>query len=87
MQIREYVEAPEVLYKSEYGSDIVIEAEAGAIYLRIPSSKTERWDWLRGVYDIELTSPHGQTTRIMEGRVRVTPNVTRACSAVGSGRR
>ena len=85
MQIREYVDAAEVLYQSEYGGDIVIEAEAGAIYLRIPSNKTEQWDWLRGVYDIELISPTGQTTRIMEGRVRVTANVTRDCREPAHG--
>ena len=47
--------------------DIVIES---ALTASLPAPKN-------GVYDLELTSPSAEVTRLLEGKVRITPEVTR----------
>ena len=47
--------------------DVVIES---AVTANLPAPKN-------GVYDLELTSPSGEITRLLEGKVRITPEVTR----------
>ena len=49
----------------------------GTIDLSITATDTAAITWLRGVYDLELESPTGVVTRLVEGTVIVATEVTR----------
>lgn len=72
-QIRETHSSVAVLYRlgehiSLSGSNLILE---------IPGDDTAVWAWSEGVYDIELVNPAGDTARLIQGRVKVSPEVTR----------
>ncbi|WP_440066430.1 hypothetical protein [Streptosporangium sp. OZ121] len=48
----------------------------GAIGIHIPADVTSAWEWRSGVYDLELVSPAGVVTRLLQGSVTVSPEVT-----------
>jgi hypothetical protein len=79
LQIREKVTSTATLYEatSGDGEDITITEEDGEVYLEIPSATTAAWTWTKGVYDLEIISPMGKVSRIAEGNVKVSPEVTR----------
>lgn len=56
---------------------IKIDAEAGKITLNFSHEITEKWPSGSMVYDIEITSPAGQITRILQGNISVSAEVTR----------
>ena len=56
---------------------IKIDAEAGKITLNFSHEITEKWPSGSMVYDIEITSPAGQITRILQGSISVSAEVTR----------
>ncbi|MFG6197722.1 hypothetical protein [Nonomuraea sp. JJY05] len=58
------------------GGGIVIDGPAGVVQLRIPAAATRTFGWDRAVYDLLLTSPDGDETRLLEGPVTVKPGVT-----------
>lgn len=74
MQIRAYPLASTVLYDAS--SDITLGGSAGTITLVIPAATTEGFTWWSGVYDLLLTDPSGNVTRLLSGDVTVTPGVT-----------
>jgi len=79
MQIRQTVQSSTVLYSaSTAGGQIVLGGTAGTIALTIPASATAGFSWIRGVYDINLTSSGGIVTRLIQGNVIVSPEVTRS---------
>jgi hypothetical protein len=79
MQIRQTVQSSTVLYSaSTAGGQIVLGGTAGTIALTIPASDTAGFSWIRGVYDINLTSSGGIVTRLIQGNVIVSPEVTRS---------
>lgn len=47
------------------------------VVLHVPATVSADWSWTSGVFDLELTDPSGNTTRLLEGAVWVNPNVTR----------
>lgn len=49
----------------------------GTVYLRLSANSTANLAAGRYVYDVELTSNTGSVSRVLEGIVTVTPNVTR----------
>ena len=49
----------------------------GQVTLGMTSNTTSTIAAGRYVYDVEITSPSGVVTRVVEGLVTVTPNVTR----------
>ena len=55
----------------------VYEAANGKIRLQLTSNQSEAIPAGRWLYDVEITSGSGVTTRVIEGIVTVTPNVTR----------
>lgn len=70
-QVRETHAADTVLHElvpSIEGSDVVV---------NISAATSSEWSWRYGVYDIELTSPDSKVTRLVEGSVTVSPEVTR----------
>lgn len=53
-------------------------ATAGpTVVLDIPGDDSVAWVWRTGVYDIELVDPGGGSVRLAQGRVVVSPEVTR----------
>lgn len=65
---------PKVSLKSSNGG---ITISGGTIFIRIEASETELFTFDTGVYDLKLTAPDGTVTRLVEGKVKVSPNVTR----------
>jgi hypothetical protein len=78
MQIRQTVQSSTILYEaSTSNGDIVLGGTAGTITLTIPASATAGFTWNLGVYDMNLTSSGGIVTRLIQGAVTVSPEVTR----------
>lgn len=75
-QIRATVESGTVLHEwsTATGNATVTEFRV-AIFLAPGASSA--WTWVRGVYDVELTSPEGAVYRIAEGAIYVSRQVTR----------
>jgi hypothetical protein len=48
-----------------------------AVVLEIPADSSAPWVWREGVYDVELVDPAGTPTRLLQGRVLVSPEATR----------
>lgn len=51
--------------------------EQGQINLSLPKSQTNDIEPGRYMYDVEITSAAGVTTRVVEGIVTVSPGITR----------
>lgn len=47
------------------------------VELLLPAEVTAEWTWRQARYDIELVNPEGRPTRLLEGHVFVSPEVTR----------
>lgn len=80
MQIRQYKEQPDPPEISlTVGSGITLGGADGYIDVVIDSTTTAAIDWDRGVYDLEMVIPGTpeDVTRAVEGRVRVSREVTR----------
>lgn len=78
MQIREEKSADAVLLElTDVNGRIVLGDAAGTIQLLINAADTEAFAFTSGVYDLELESPGGVVTRLVEGKVKVSLEVTR----------
>jgi hypothetical protein len=77
MQVRELHTSIDTLVSLTTGSGITLGGKAGTINILIPSTNTEGFKAVPHVYDIELISPNGSVTRILEGTFNITPEVTR----------
>jgi len=67
-------------YTSSNSTNISIdlsEGSNGVIILSMNANTTANLNFGRYVYDVEIVSPSGAITRVVEGIVTVTPNVTR----------
>lgn len=49
----------------------------GEIRLYISAEKTASITWSSGVYDLEMVAPNGDVTRLIEGTVSISKEVTR----------
>ena len=58
-------------------SGSVTNASSGQLTLSLTNSQTSAIEEAIYVYDVEITSGAGSVTRILEGNVTVTPEVTR----------
>lgn len=80
MQIRKSSQAETVeLELTSDGSDesITFGSDYGFINIEIDAARTTDLDIRRGVYDLELISPYGDVTRLIQGAVTVSPEVTK----------
>jgi hypothetical protein len=48
----------------------------GEIILKMPASQTSKLKSGRYVYDVEVVSPDGEVTRVVEGQIELMPRVT-----------
>ena len=76
LQAREDVSSNDVLFAITSASGGII-ISGGVITLRIEASMTETFTFDTAVYDLKLTAPDGTVTRLVEGKVKVDPDVTR----------
>jgi hypothetical protein len=72
-------QAGDVLHEwSTQLGNINIDTVNGNLTLTLDPDDSTPWVWRKAVYDIEVTSPDGATTRrIAQGKIRVSPEVTR----------
>lgn len=77
MQIRATVEATTALVSLVSPTDIALDDTNHTITITISATATAALDFEAGVYDLELVSGTGVVTRLLEGSVVVTPEVTR----------
>lgn len=74
-QIRADHSAAETLY--EWTGDAITCDINGDVTITVTPAESSAWAWRDGVYDIELVDAGGRVTRISQGAVRVSPEVTR----------
>lgn len=78
MQIRASLTSPTVLHELTTGNGgITLGGVSGEVDLHIPASVTTAFDWVAGVYDLEMIAPNGDVRRLIEGAVQVSREVTR----------
>jgi hypothetical protein len=63
-------------YTTENGY-LEITEDSGQIQLLVPPSETADYSPITYVYDLEVESPSGETTRIIQGKFIVRPEVTK----------
>ena len=79
MQARSKVSSSETVLDLSVGSGITITNPVGGLF-EIEQSAAETAALTGGavlVYDLELTNPAGQVTRLLQGKIMVSPEVTR----------
>ena len=78
MQIRKTIRSSEVIVEATTENGfITLGGAAGTIEISIPADVTKTFDFKRGVYDLELESAGGFVTRLLQGCVYVSAEVTR----------
>lgn len=78
MQVRSEVESPTVLLSlTTLNGGITITPLTGTIDLFIRDVDTAAIKWESGVWDLEIVHPNTDVTRLMQGSVSVSPEVTR----------
>lgn len=81
MQIRVHVSSKNVLVNLDndtLGGITISDALNGRFAVRIEADKTDDIQIPQSVYDIEAEAPDGTVTRLVEGRVTVSKQVTRS---------
>lgn len=53
-----------------------VDGPDGVIRIRVEAEESSAWTALAGVYDLEVVWPDGTVTRLIEGQVQVSPEVT-----------
>lgn len=57
--------------------DASITTGAGYFDVEFTDEESALWDWRKAVYDVEIETPSGDVTRLLEGTITVSPEVTR----------
>jgi len=79
MQVRPEVASATVLLELTSGNGrIVLGTTDGKITLGLTATETAALTWQRAVYDLEIVHSDGSVRRLMEGSIKVRPEVTRA---------
>lgn len=78
MQVRKSAQSSDVLLElSTQNGKISISPSTGTITLIFSATTTAAINWSRGKYDLELTSSGGDVTRLIEGEINVSKEITR----------
>lgn len=78
MQVRASVKSRDVMLELSTANGLIVLYPAlGKLVLYIPATATNALPSKRAVYDLELTSPSGVVTRLLEGSFHISPQVTR----------
>lgn len=62
-------------YTTENGF-ITVDEPNGKIFIVVPPEETDKYKWYHGLYDLIIVAPNGQITRLLNGYVKVSPNIT-----------
>jgi hypothetical protein len=78
MQVRAEITSADILLEltTENGG-ITLGGAAGTIDLYVSDEATGAFTWDGGVWDLEIVHPSGEVTRLCQGSVSVSPEVTR----------
>jgi hypothetical protein len=77
LQVRRSVSDTNVLFEmSTANGRISIVPSQGQIVLDFKSADTTPLTWKQGKYDLELTSPTGIVTRLIQGSISISPEIT-----------
>lgn len=74
-QIRKNYAAPDIM--AEFSVSIASPQKEGKVIMSLTDEQTAALAAVSGVYDLELESPTGEVTRIIQGKVTISPEVTR----------
>jgi hypothetical protein len=75
LQIRSYnIPTAQLLYDAS--ADIVLGGVNGTIQLTIDAADTTNFTWFSGYYDLKLTDSSGVATRLLQGTVTVSSEVS-----------
>lgn len=78
MQIRRKLTSTTAEHSATTENDgITLGQTAGTIAVEIPAEDTAAFEFTKGVYDLELVDPQGVVTRLVQGGVEVSKEVTR----------
>lgn len=77
MQVRRYYNSTTADVDIDDSDYITITGAEGKLEIAIPPSITGALSYLCGVYDIEIESAGGVVTRLLQGEVTISPEVTR----------
>lgn len=75
IQVRKRYNDTELLYFGNSDSNEHIVTQTGGLLLTIPAAVTGSWGFKRAVYDIEVFDELGFVLRVVQGKIRVTPEV------------
>lgn len=76
MEIRDKVGGLLLHRMDTASSSMLIDAPNGAISFEIPASVTKLWTWRNAVWDLELVDTAGRVTRLLQGTIALSPEVT-----------
>lgn len=78
MQFRRSKSSTDVLFSATTENGIItLGGAAGTIVINIPATSTDDFSFYGAVYDLELESSGGIVTRLIEGSVELSREVTR----------
>jgi len=78
MQIRDKISSATMLFElTTLNGGITLGSNVGEILLFISDTDTTSFTWTSGVYDLEMISPTGAVTRLLQGNVKIIDEVTR----------
>lgn len=78
MQVRAEVESAAVLLSlTTTNGGIVLGGATGTVDLYVSDEDTAAITWGGGVWDLEIEHPAGEVTRLAQGSISVSPEVTR----------
>lgn len=78
MQVRAHLSSPiPIITLTTENDGLTIDGEDGQLVLTISAEATDDLTLNDGVYDLEVESPEGVVTRLLQGRVIIERSVTR----------
>jgi hypothetical protein len=75
MQVRASASSPTVLFELSTENGRITLPGSGVIQMDIDAADTQ--NFVAGVYDLKLMGPAGQDIRLVEGKITLSPGVTR----------
>lgn len=76
MQVRTEPRGTVLADLSSGNGKITLGGAVGTIRLLVAATETAGWTWSRGRYDLLLTNPAGQRTRLLQGMATLSEGIT-----------
>lgn len=79
MQARKSVNSPDVFIDASTENGLItLNEAAGEVNIDLPESVTSEFVWPQAVYDIELIALNGVVTRLVQGSITISREVTKS---------